>query len=255
MTDSDILNEIAGQFGPEADVATGKWFGRPCLKVGGKVFAALWDGDMTFKLSGDEHAEALAVAGAHLFDPRGQGHPMKEWVQIPAAQSATWPRYAALARDYVAGAAQAHKDRLIGGLVEARVNLLAAARALTPAQRETVFLGEWSVKDLLAHLAGWDRTYIVAVGEILAGQKPAFWGHYDRDWATFNARLVDEYGQGSFSDVLRAVEESQRALIAYLQSVPAEEFVKRKQIETLLRVDVKDGIEHRDQIVAFAGGG
>lgn len=132
MNDKQTLDEIAAEFSPELDVATGNWFGKPCLKVGRKVFAALWGVDVAFKLTGGAYAEALQVEGAHLFDPRGKGHPMKEWVQIPAAQSSTWNRFAKQACEYVAGAAQGKKDE--------------------------IFLGDWSVKDLLAHLVGWDYT-------------------------------------------------------------------------------------------------
>ena len=97
MKSVQMLNDIAAELNAEQDVAVGKWFGKSCLKVGGKVFATLWDGDMAFKLTGEAHAQALRVEGAHLFDPRGKGHPMKEWVQIPAARSSVWSHFARLA--------------------------------------------------------------------------------------------------------------------------------------------------------------
>lgn len=52
MNDKQTLDEIAAEFSPELDVATGNWFGKPCLKVGRKVFAALWGVDVAFKLTG-----------------------------------------------------------------------------------------------------------------------------------------------------------------------------------------------------------
>jgi hypothetical protein len=39
MNDTEVLNEIAATLNSEQDVAAGKWFGKSCLKVGGKVFA------------------------------------------------------------------------------------------------------------------------------------------------------------------------------------------------------------------------
>ena len=45
-------------------------------------------------------AEALAIKGAHLFDPSGQNRPMKEWVAVPVAQSKEWPGLARAAYDY-----------------------------------------------------------------------------------------------------------------------------------------------------------
>lgn len=76
MNGAQILNEIAAEFDADQDVAQGTWFGKLCLKVDGKVFAALWGDDVAFKLAGEAHSEALQVDGAQRFDPRGKGHPM-----------------------------------------------------------------------------------------------------------------------------------------------------------------------------------
>jgi uncharacterized damage-inducible protein DinB len=251
MDESQILNELAAELGADQEVSAGKWFGKLCLKVEGKVFAALWGGDVAFKLTGEAHAEALQVEGAHLFDPRGQGHAMKEWLQIPAAQSSTWSRFARLACETVAGAAQAEKDAILGGLVKARAKILEAASRLSPAEQDEVFLGVWSVKDLLAHLVGWDYTNLTAVQEILAGQKPGFWRYYDRDWQSYNARLVAEYKREDFTELVAAVQASHRELIDYLQTVPADEYLKRKPIGTLLRAETRDEEEHHQQVEAF----
>jgi hypothetical protein len=82
----------------------GKMMGMPTLYVGGKAFAGYFDGDMVFKLGGDAHAAALAMKGAHLFDPSNMGRPMKEWVVVPKAHAAEWSRLGRQALDYVAAA-------------------------------------------------------------------------------------------------------------------------------------------------------
>jgi hypothetical protein len=48
---------------------------------------------MVFKLTGAEHASALALSGARLFDPMG-GRPMKQWVEVPHAHAARWAELA-----------------------------------------------------------------------------------------------------------------------------------------------------------------
>lgn len=101
MAEVDALDGLVAQFKPESGVARAKWFGKPCIKVGDRVFVVLWGHDLAFKLEGAAHAEGLAVPGAHLFDPRGRGNAMKEWVQIPAGEQAVWPRFAELAYRYV----------------------------------------------------------------------------------------------------------------------------------------------------------
>ncbi len=101
MSNPEILREIASQFSPEQNVAVGTWFGKPCINVGKKTFVILWGRDLVFKLAGQNHTDALQIRGAHLFDPRGKGNPMNEWVQIPTAQAAVWGRFAKLSYDYV----------------------------------------------------------------------------------------------------------------------------------------------------------
>jgi hypothetical protein len=179
---------------------------------------------------------------------------MREWVQVPAAGEGTWEWFARAAAGYVAGIAPARKEELIAGLVEARRGLLEAVVALPAHRRDQVFLGTWSARDLLAHLVGWDDTNLEAVRAIVAGRRPDFWQHHDRDWATYNARLVAEYRREDWGEMLAAVEDSHRALVDYLYSLPAEEYVKTTKIGTLLAAEARDEEVHRHQVESFAEG-
>jgi hypothetical protein len=80
----------------------GKMFGMPSLFIGSRACAGYREGEMVFKLGGKAHAAALALDGAHLFEPMA-GRPMKEWVVVPAAHSAVWAKLGKQALDYVAG--------------------------------------------------------------------------------------------------------------------------------------------------------
>jgi hypothetical protein len=55
-------------------------FGKPCFKINGKAFICFFEKSMVFKLSGDDHKNALALKGVQLFDPSDKKRPMKEWV-------------------------------------------------------------------------------------------------------------------------------------------------------------------------------
>jgi hypothetical protein len=84
--------------------SSGKMFGMPCLKdSNGKAFAGFFEGEMVFKLGGANHAEALSLSGARLFDPSERGRPMKEWVVVPIEHVSRWLEFARKAFDYVAG--------------------------------------------------------------------------------------------------------------------------------------------------------
>jgi hypothetical protein len=85
-------------------VTQSRMFSMPCLKTSQrKAFAGFTRDSMVFKLNQPEHARALALAGAHLFDPGGMGRPMKEWVVVPASNAEEWEDLAQAAFHYVDG--------------------------------------------------------------------------------------------------------------------------------------------------------
>ena len=89
----DIVDAITAW---NPDCRASKVFGMPCVKRSGRVVFGLSRTGMVFKLTDpDAHARALAVPGAHLFDPSGQGEPFRQWVVIPPECAAEWEPLAA----------------------------------------------------------------------------------------------------------------------------------------------------------------
>jgi hypothetical protein len=79
------------------DVEPSQMMGMPCVKRSGKMVAGFSKSEeaMVFKLPDpDAHARALALEGAHLFDPGGNGRPFKEWVVVPLAHVSEWESFA-----------------------------------------------------------------------------------------------------------------------------------------------------------------
>jgi len=92
-------NEVADDLAAQNDnVVLGQMMGMPAIKRAGKMIGGFSndEGAMVFKLSDEAVRErALALDGAHLFDPSGgRRAPMKEWVVVPAAHAANWAKLA-----------------------------------------------------------------------------------------------------------------------------------------------------------------
>lgn len=157
---------------------------------------------------------------------------------------------------------QAKKEWLISEMQRVRSELLTEVAALSRRERDTVFLGIWSVRDLLAHLAGWDFANLDAAKSILAGKLPSFYEYRDRDWQTYNALLVKKYRRDNFRELLATLKQSQKKLVAYVQTIPPEDFNRdfgvryrgyRVTIQRLLQADIKDVQIHHQQVVDFFG--
>jgi hypothetical protein len=96
----DIVDAICAW---HEDARAGKIFGMPCVKRSGKVVFGLVRGGMVFKLTDPEaHRRALAVPGAHLFDPSRRGEAFRQWVVVPPEQAGEWEAlaYEALGQDH-----------------------------------------------------------------------------------------------------------------------------------------------------------
>ncbi len=96
MTGRERYDDLADFLAFRHDfVELSQMMGMPCVKARGKMVAGFTRGAMVFKLTdAQQHAEALALDGAHLFDPSGQGRPFKQWVVVPAAHADRWEHFA-----------------------------------------------------------------------------------------------------------------------------------------------------------------
>ncbi len=91
MTYDDLVDALIHRY---AHVGTKRLFGMECFTVNGKAVGGRADDGLLVKLTDPAlHAEAMALAGSHAFDPMG-GRPMKQWVVVPTEHSAQWARLA-----------------------------------------------------------------------------------------------------------------------------------------------------------------
>jgi hypothetical protein len=141
-----------------------------------------------------------------------------------------------------------------------RDQIAATAWQLPAAARDDVFLGTWSVKDLIAHLIGWDYANTAAISEILAGQLPSFYQFADRDWQCFNAKLVAQYSREGLEDLLQDLRASQTAFANALLTLPESELnsdhaVRYKgwkvTIGRLIQAELGDEEAHLEQLSEF----
>jgi hypothetical protein len=152
------------------------------------------------------------------------------------------------------------KATLISNLNEIRSSILEAAASIPDNRIDEAFVGSWGILELLAHLRGWDLTNIQAAKDILSGKVPDFYTESDKDWASYNAKLVSQHRQADLESMISSVDSSRADLVALLNQLDAKDIfgdhgVRRGSykvtIARLIEADIKDGIEHLDQIRRF----
>lgn len=119
------------------------------------------------------------------------------------------------------------KRAVINNLVRAREKILELVELLPEEKWNEVWLGKWSISDLVAHLIGWDIWGLKATREILKGRLPGYYyKYYDDDWATINAQFVKKYKKGNKDDLLNSLKKQRDKLIKGLEKVPEELYHK-----------------------------
>ncbi len=128
-------------------------------------------------------------------------------------------------------------------------------------RRDEPFVGVWDLKDLLAHLVGWDRTNLDALRDFLSGRRPAFYDRYDPGWTAYNAELVARYRIDDFDSLLESLAASQRDVVDGLRVLSDADLTRERAIGRtgrpltiagLLRAAIHDEQEHLRQIETFS---
>lgn len=154
------------------------------------------------------------------------------------------------------------REQVLSNCMDIRKKLRDEISQLTNSQHEIVFLGIWSIKELMAHLIGWDFANYAAIKRIQTGQLPAFYKYRDHDWQTYNAMLVKKYKKDSVQELLADMDHSHAKLLHQAEIIPVEDFNKdfgirfrryKVTIQRLIEADIKDVQIHLEQIVGFFG--
>ena len=116
------------------------------------------------------------------------------------------------------------RDDLLRQLDAGFQDFLSTIDGLSDGQMTTVWYGEWSVRDILAHAAGWHREEAGMLKRMALGERP--WpegsGHPYNDGDAWNARFVERWQTASPATVLEELKASKDAYVAAACLLPEE---------------------------------
>jgi predicted RNase H-like HicB family nuclease/uncharacterized damage-inducible protein DinB len=90
-------------------------------------------------------------------------------------------------------------------------------------------VGDWTAKDLLAHIATWDRWALQEMQRMLSGGSPDLTTARDED--AFNAAAVTAWRNRSLDEVLAELQAARASWVAWLEDLPEETFSQRRLFE------------------------
>jgi hypothetical protein len=97
--------------------------------------------------------------------------------------------------------------------------------------------GEWSVRDVLAHVNTWQEEALAHLPAIAAGRTPARYSTTFGGIDAFNALMAERKRDLSLAEVRRQLEEAQRRLIELIERTPEHQLGGDTRFGRRLRLD------------------
>jgi hypothetical protein len=124
-------------------------------------------------------------------------------------------------------------------------------------------LGDWTPRDIVAHLIGWNRITLVGCGELREGVKPFYFYDGTNDYRKVNATFFRQFSSEDRDALLQNMAVAYDALVAYLKTVNKSEWeadtgivhyrggpaTPARSVDSLIR----DYRKHREEIFATKG--
>jgi hypothetical protein len=97
--------------------------------------------------------------------------------------------------------------------------------------------GQWSVRDILAHVSTWEEEALTHLPLILEGGTPPRYSVTYGGIDAFNARMTEQNASLSLSEVRRQHDATHRRLLDFIQSAPEDQLTRETRFRRRLRLD------------------
>ena len=97
--------------------------------------------------------------------------------------------------------------------------------------------GEWSVRDIIAHVTWWEEEALTHLPLIREGGRPPRYSVRYGGIDAFNALMTEQRRGLSLAEVRRQHDEVHERLLAYVRAAPEELFTRETRFRRRLRLD------------------
>ncbi|MBI5288212.1 MAG: maleylpyruvate isomerase N-terminal domain-containing protein [Chloroflexi bacterium] len=144
------------------------------------------------------------------------------------------------------------KQQLIESAIEANNELTRMVAGLSDEVILSRTFGDWSIKHVLGHIAGWQRLNTEMMHRIASGQPPIPEGADYSDDDNMNAAFAAEADAQSVVDVVAGHVAAFNLLVAAADALPEERFAEGRMCAKMLQGNGIDHVhEHLAEIRAY----
>jgi hypothetical protein len=145
-----------------------------------------------------------------------------------------------------------HKEDLLNRAAEEYRRFYEAIDGLNETELTAPWLGEWSVREIAAHILGWQQELIPALERLARGERPVPPGVSYEDVDAWNARFAAAKRQTPVTEVLLELDRAHEGFMRAAAAVPDERYQPEKTAYRIVDLNSAHHYkEHGDQILAW----
>lgn len=126
------------------------------------------------------------------------------------------------------------KRSAISKVEEGFAAVMAAVSGLDERAMSERFYGDWGVKDILAHIAGWQEQMSEAMQRMAQGERPTPEGVDYSDADAWNARFAGAMAAQNAETVVATLRQSYANYLRAAKAIPDDRFGEGKTVNRLL---------------------
>jgi hypothetical protein len=139
------------------------------------------------------------------------------------------------------------REQILDEIAKARESFVASLEGLSDEQMTAPVVGDWSVKDLLAHLACWEEVQLPDLGRLARGDAPALVAFDIKQVDEWNAKLMSLRRHFSLEQARRELELCRQQLVDAVGRLPDSALAEGQFARSLLKIcAIHDGEHERD---------
>jgi len=145
------------------------------------------------------------------------------------------------------------KEQLILKIDDTWKAFKASYEGLTEAQMSRPgVVGDWSVRDIIAHISTWEEECLKALPIILEGKRLPRYSDLYGGINAFNAQMTEKYRPISLDEVLKRRDATHQSLLNYIRKAPQEQITTETRFRRRIRYDSYSHYpEHIEAILAW----
>ena len=114
-----------------------------------------------------------------------------------------------------------------------------------------VWCGKWGVREITAHVAGWESTMAQVLQRLARGERPSADAIDITDTDGSNETFAEQAAGKSFGEALRELEQARGAFADAIRAMPLDRLTKGRTGRRIIETMTNHPADHTAEIVAW----